>query len=441
MKPAKAEDSKKTSARSNKQPPKSASKSGQSLSFLALLIALAALVLSGYIGWRALPVEQAQPALITGQEQQQTQIARVQARLTEINRELTPIKSGLTEQESRSERLLNRTDSLSKTIQEVAGSTQEGWKLAEVEYLLRLANQRLLMTSDTKAAKALLKSADQLLLELDNYNLFPVREALAEDIASLNSLPDFDQEGLYLRLEALTRQVYQLPLMEREAIQETSEVQSGDSSTPAVTTDNSNWKTIAVSMLKNTWESFVGLFRFTPHREQSITSLLSPEENILIRQNLQLMLEQVKLSVLSRDQAIYNTSLKQAENWIQQYFSLSGPQATAMLEELKDLEKITVKPVTTNISRALELLKSRQLTEALDSEKASVQPIVEPSQTVQEEAPQQNEENSQSAKQPQKNNESTEKQESSPEPLNNQSEPQGQSQPAPAGNPEEEPQA
>ncbi|KEQ18314.1 uroporphyrinogen-III C-methyltransferase [Endozoicomonas numazuensis] len=369
IEPSKKEAAKPASTGSRKQPQKSAPKSGQGLTILALLIAIIALGLSGYIGWRAMPLEQKQPALIEGQEQQQTQIARLQARLTEVNRELSPINTGLNELEDRSKRLLSRTDKLTRSLQEVSGTSQEGWKLAEVEYLLRLANQRLLMSSDTKAAKALLNSADQILLELDNYNLYSMREALAEDIASLNNLPDFDQEGLYLKLEALTRQVYQLPLMEKETLQAPFE-KASEASKPS-STDSSNWQTIALSMLNNTWESFVSLFRFTPDREQTVTSLLSPEENILIRQNLQLMLEQAKLAALSRDQAIYNSSLQQASDWIEKYFSLAGPKATALLDELKSLGAITVKPATTNISRALDLLKSRQVAEPLKSEQAS----------------------------------------------------------------------
>lgn len=373
--PSKKQVSKSTSTGSEKQPQQSASKPGRKLSILALLIAVIALGLSGSIGWRFMQWEQQQPALIAGQEQQQTQIARVQARLTEINGELTPIKTGLDEQQSRSERLLKRTDSLTRSLQELTGNSQDGWKLAEVEYLLRLANQRLLMTSDTHSAKALLNSADQMLLELDNYNLYPVREALAEDIASLNSLPDFDQEGLYLKLEALTQQIDELPLMEKEPLKSASISVSKPSETPSKgapstpSSETTDWQTVALSMLNNTRESFVRLFRFTPDRDQKITSLLSPEENILIRQNLQLMLEQAKLSVLSREQAIYNSSLQQASDWIEKYFSLSGAQATAMLDELKALDKVTVKPVTVNISRALNLLKSSLITETPQNEK------------------------------------------------------------------------
>lgn len=370
--PSRKQESKPTSAGSRKQPQKSASKPGRKLSVLALLLAIIALGLSGGFGWRLIHWEQKQPSLIEGQEQQQTQIARLQARLAEINSDLTPIKTELNEQESRSERLLSRTDSLTKNIQELTGSSQDGWKLAEVEYLLSLANQRLLMSSDIQSAKALLNSADKMLLGLNNYNLYPVREALAEDIASLNSLPDLDQEGLYLKLEALTRQIDQLPLMEKKTLQQPLATVSKSSDMPSAgtpSTETAKWQTVALSMLNNTWESFVSLFRFTPDRDQKITSLLTPEESIIIRQNLQLMLEQAKLSVLSRDQAIYNSSLQQASNWIKKYFPLSGSQATAMLGELEALEKITIKPVTINISRALSLLKSSQLNDTPESKK------------------------------------------------------------------------
>jgi uroporphyrin-3 C-methyltransferase len=381
---------------------------GRGLSVLAIILSLVAIGFSGYIGWRALPLEQNQPALMTGQEQLQAQIARLQARLTEANREITPLKSQLITQQNRSQRLLDRTDNLAQTIQEIAGSSREGWKLAEVEYLLRLANQRLLMTSDIQAAKALLKNADTILLELDDYTLYPVREALAEDLASINSLPDFDQEGLYLRLEALTKEVNSLPLIQKATTDtpETTETEKTEQSPAA-----KDWKTIAQSMLQNTWESFVNLFRFTPNREQAITALLSPEEEVLIRQNLQLLLEQSKLAVLSRDQMVYESSIKQAEKWISHYFTLSGNKTKAVQNELAELSLITVKSTTTNISRALDALK----THLNNAESASSST---PSNT-----PSSNQEGSGHLLQPFKAESSVDEQQSGPEPLSSDQQP------------------
>ena len=335
-----------------------AQKSGQAVTTLALFISIAALILSGYIGWRALPLEKSQPSLITGQEQLQAQIARQQARLTEAVREINPLKTEIISQQERSQRLLQRTDSLSQSVNELAGTSRTGWKLAEVEYLLRLANQRLLMNADTKGAQSLLESADSILVELNDYLYYDVRSALAEDLSLITTLPNFDQEGLYLKLDALSKQIAHLPLLEKTAFEPAHETPS--ETTAETDAESSGWKNVAVNMLKNTVDSFVSLFRFTPDRAQPVKALLPPEEDLLIRQNLQLMLEQTKLATLSRNQTVYDSSLQQSINWINNYFTLSGSAASAMTAELKQLQGVVVKPSLPNITHALDAMKMLQ---------------------------------------------------------------------------------
>ena len=235
------------------------------VALLALLIALTALASTAYIGWRGKTLEDSQPALQSGQEQLQSQIARQQARLTETIQNLSPVDQQIEALQQRNDRLLNRIDVLSRHVRELAGSNRDGWQLAEVEYLLRLANQKLLMTSDVISARALLRDADTILLELDDYSLFPIREALAEDLAVLRMVPHLDQEGIYLRLSALSRQVAVLPLLQPEGFNKPepdSQTEAVSTETLLAETENSGWQTVLLGMLKNTWNSFTSLFRF-----------------------------------------------------------------------------------------------------------------------------------------------------------------------------------
>ncbi len=352
-----AETAKKTATPVAQPQPKSA-KSGRGIAALALVVSISALGLSGYIGWRAMPLEQKQPSLITGQEQLTAQIARQQARLTEAARQLAPLKSQINNQQDRSERLLKRTNGLAQSISELSGTSRSGWKLAEVEYLLRLANQQMLMGADIKAAKKLLNSADVILLDLDDFRLFSVREALAEDTSLLNAIPEFDQQGLYLRLEALSRQVNELPVL-----QKIPSLEPGSSEQNKAVSENSgNWQTIAMGMMENVWNSFSSLFRFTPSRDEPVKALLSPAEDSIIRQNLSLILEQAKLALLTRDQVIYESSLKQATGWIKRNFVLAGTSSGGMVSELIKLQELKITPVQPDISHALVALKEYQMT-------------------------------------------------------------------------------
>jgi uroporphyrin-3 C-methyltransferase len=51
-----------------------------------------------------------------------------------------------------SSRLVSRMDDLSRKVVRLQGSDRNDWLLAEAEYLLRLANQRLLTMRDVKSA-------------------------------------------------------------------------------------------------------------------------------------------------------------------------------------------------------------------------------------------------------------------------------------------------
>ncbi|UYM17992.1 uroporphyrinogen-III C-methyltransferase [Endozoicomonas euniceicola] len=338
------------------------------VALLALLMALTALTSTAYVGWRGKALEDRQPALQSEQEYLQSQIARQQARLTETIQTLSPVEQQIEALQQRNDRLLNRIDVLSRHVRELAGSSRDGWQLAEVEYLLRLANQKLLMTSDVISARTLLQDADNILLELDDYSLFPVREALAEDLAVLRMVPHLDQEGIYLRLSALSHQVDKLPLLQPEGFNGTTPVNRTEAlpakvlstEAPATETESSGWQSVLLDMLKNTWDSFTGLFRFTTDRTSPAMPLLTAEDNLLMRQNLKLLIEQVKLALLAREQGIYDESLQQAQSWVQRYFEMSGDTSLGMLKELQSLSSVTVSPKLPNINRALDAIEQFQ---------------------------------------------------------------------------------
>ena len=92
-------------------------------------------------------------------------------------------------------------------VRELMGPAREDWLLAESEYLLRLASQRLLMDRDVPSAIALIKSADDILADARGLKIFELRASLAEDLASLGAVAELDTEGIFLRLNALISRV------------------------------------------------------------------------------------------------------------------------------------------------------------------------------------------------------------------------------------------
>ncbi len=362
-------DSSKTPGNESKPEKKTATRNenkgtGKGLAGFALLISACALGLSGYIGWRAMPLEQSQPILREGMDQLQTQIARQQARLTTVAQNTSPMKEQLHELQEREARLLSRIDSLATKVRELEGSTRNQWRIAEVEYLLRLANQRLLTVNDVTGALELMGSAEQILGQLDDYSLFPIREALAEDIAVLKSATILNQESIWLRLQAVTDLIPELVILDDGHIADAASVlQSNKVPLPSEKMDTQqagSWQQTIKNMLFDTWHRFTGLFRINTQREQPIEVLLTPEQDQLIRQKMLLLIEQSKLALITGQQVVYQNSLEQAYSWLNRYFMLGGSVSNQLAEELSGLQRLSITSRMPSIHRSLDALKEHQ---------------------------------------------------------------------------------
>ena len=293
-----------------KQPEKKA-RSGRGIAALAILLALVAILLAGYIGWRGLPVEKKQPGLVAGVSELQSQLARQQAKLADTSSSTFDLKHEVVELDQREKRLLERVDSLSRRVRELEGSSRDQWQLAEVEYLLRLANQRLLMGDNVSASEGLLISADGILSRLDDYSLFPVRQALAEDLAELKAGGSFDKETTYLRLTTLSNLIPSLVLLDEQRLN--SPLPAKAVTTTISESNAETWQEKIKVALMEVWLEFVGLFRINTSSDEPVEMLLSFEQEQAVRQNLRLMIEQAKLAILTREQGVYQDSLEQAE--------------------------------------------------------------------------------------------------------------------------------
>ncbi|WP_067515507.1 uroporphyrinogen-III C-methyltransferase [Endozoicomonas ascidiicola] len=369
------------SQKAQKKPVKTNTSSGRSLAGLSLILALGAIGLSGYIAWRAMPIEQNQPLLQESMNLLQAQVARQQARLTTVDETTTGLLERLqnqtTDLEEREERLLSRVDSLSGKVTNLEGSTRNQWHIGEVEFLLRLANQRLLTTNDTASALSLMESADQILDQMNEFSVFQLREALAEDIAVLKSVDVLDQENVWLRLHALTDLIPQLITLDDNQLTENAAAPLGESNSAEITDENTAWQQTIQVILADTWQRFTSLFRVNTDRAKPIEVLLDAEQDLLIRQKLILLLEQSKLALMTEQSVIYQNSLQQTIDWINQYFTLGGETTRRLLTELEALKALPVAPETPKIYRSLEALKDYQNAELendLEPETVSPEP-------------------------------------------------------------------
>ncbi len=224
-------------------------------------------------------------------------------------------------------------------IAQAAPPSERDWKLAEVEYLLRVANHRLLMEQDLSTALGLLQAADGIVEALDDLALHPVRAALADEMLALSKSEGADVQGLYLRLDALKRQLGSLALARpQHRLAELEEAPSEPS-----------------GILEAVAAEFRQLLRFR-RMDAAVKPLLAPEEAVYLELNLRLMLEQAQLATLKRDQVVFDSSLGSAQEWVRRHLDLDDSDVQVTLEALADLRQVALDVPLPDLSGSLNAL-------------------------------------------------------------------------------------
>jgi len=330
------------------KPPKPAKLSGgrrivNALLVLFLLLAIAGL---GVAGWWFYQLQQKEPLVQENLVSQQASIQRLQEQLSEERRERLKQQTALSQTTSELELNIN---SHARRLRELSTTSRTDWLLAEAEYLIRLANQRLITERNTKNATALLITADEILRDLDEVDLIAVRKSLATSITALRMSPGVDREGLYLQLNALSEQLVSLPLIAPE-LRESDKV-----TVDATDVAEDGWRGRLLQGFYRALDGVGELIRVR-RRDAPIEPLLSPEEDQFLRHNLGMMLEQAQLALLREEQAVYQASLVKAQRWLGDYFELNEG-ADRLVEQLSQLEQQNVVQQLPDISGGLEALR------------------------------------------------------------------------------------
>ena len=233
-------------------------------------------------------------------------------------------------------------------LNEGLGTSGEDWLLAEVEYLIRLANQRVLMERDVSGALSLLSSADEIVEQTTGIAAYELRESLAYDIANLKAVSDLDTDGIFLSLSAMVSQVPELRRKQPELSPPTQiQVENGEAQ---------NYYQQFLSLVNNI---FGRVLNSVDYRRDgvAITPLLPPKEEYYLRQNLILKFEMAQLALLRNDQPVYHTSLSEAKLWIVNHFIETDPRTIALVTSLDQLMEVEVDRSLPNISGSLRAVR------------------------------------------------------------------------------------
>ncbi len=253
------------------------------------------------------------------------------------------------EQDTLQKQLNQRLDSHTERLRSLAGTSRSDWLLAEARYLLRLASQRLLVESSTVGAQALLQSADNILLSIDDPELLVIRSAIAQEIIALKLAKDVDRPGIFLQLSALKDQIQSLPLtpFRPESTSINVTVQLADD-------EPKKWYSTALNSFKKVFEELKGFVQIRQH-DQAPELLISEQQQLQTINNLMLMLEQAQYSLLHEEELIYQESLKKAQKWWKNYYSHYSEYEVVNHEINKLLNKEITQTIP-SINRSTKLL-------------------------------------------------------------------------------------
>ena len=318
-------------------------KTGRIVAAFALLVSLVAVGASGYLlymAWLTDPDARFEAAigayhgdLANFQRATAQDVAALREQLAGLGEDLAAQRQALAE----------ARDAMTETVVDnVAGAppAPREWKLAEVEYLLTVANHRLLLQDDAKGAQRLLALSDGVLADLDDPRFHEVRALLAEEQLSLKTFDYADTQGVFLRLEAVKDSLDRLPLRLPEyAAEDDAEESPGDSRD--------------ATLLDAFADRLGGLVRFRRHDGEAIRPLLAPEQAEYLEQHLRLALERAQLAVLRRDQEIFEISLRAARAWLHRFVDPGRTAVAQALRELDELQRIDLDVAPPDISRSL----------------------------------------------------------------------------------------
>lgn len=374
------------------------SRTGLWILWLLLAIAVAGLAYAGWTQMRTHTMAQEQLAAELARQGQRWQAIQndIQHTLSQMDNRQREQQSGWTESLQGVEK---RLEEHSRRLRSLSTTTREDWLLAEVEYLLRLANQRLQMERGTVGALGLLQAADQILLELDDSELFAVRDKLARDITALRLTPSVDRSGLYLQLAALAEQIEQLPEVPRMAVITAGEAEQAEADATTAAAAEIGFIDALQAHFRAAMDKLRHQVRIR-HSEQALEPLLPPAETRYVRQNIRFNLEQAQLAMLREETAIYRHSLQQAEQLLRRYFALQ-PAALLIADQLQELAQNEVVVKLPSISGSLNALQDHIRTLHLLDDRAgrpqldSQQPAQDQSQQSQQRSQQQSQQQSQ----------------------------------------------
>lgn len=276
---------------------------------------------------------------------------------TTVQKQETQIKQLNTQQEAFAQNLKNNTAALENSHNQLQqtlaqlGQNTANWSVEEAIYLVRLANINLYVQYHLPVAIKLLQAAEQQLQGSSEPKILPIRQALVNNITALQSIPQVNIETAIMQLQALLPQLNSLTLKIKNnfviAENEAKEVSHKEFKYP--------W----MNNLYKVGENLRQLIIIRRH-DDIVKSLPSEKQLAYIVQNMGILLQEAQWALLQGDQKLFDSSLNQTKQWLDDYFDTQSSVGQNFLQALNQLSQLKLRPALpelTNLLPELEALR------------------------------------------------------------------------------------
>ncbi len=285
----------------------------------------------------------------------QSELASTQKQLTSVDEDVTGtddvFNKRLAEFSKRQDEKLEITHADLKQailrLQRQLGKTRGDWLMADAEYLLSVANQRLHLMGDLNTTSEALRAADQRLRESGDAAAFKVREQITKEIGALKEVAVNDIVGSYARLQLLIDKVDELTLILPYATKPLAASTAVDKQKE--TTKNPR------SIVNSGLAQLEGLITVR-HSGKEVDKILTVEEAELIKQQLSIKLEMVKIALVQKNKILYEASVNDVLKWLNANFT-KNKKAKIFITELNNLSQSQVYAELPDISLSLKMLR------------------------------------------------------------------------------------
>lgn len=304
------------------------------MSKIPVLLAILSLSCTGYLAYQSfLGINGfiAQSKLNSQQSQKIAALSTDNLRLTQQIKQLTQEQTALKEQVDKTNKTVNNGNMV----------------LYQLNSLISGANQSLLLYHDYASAIKQLNYAKQILTSVSDPLLLQLKINLTTDLDNLQAKNNFDATMLATQLDELYQNIAQLNITAPVAPQNQQD-----------NLPTSAWQRFVM----NVKQSIFGLVKVVKANSDN-AEILVPENELVVRQHLQLDILSARQALLNQNAALWQSSLNDAYNLTQRFFSndLTRQKELLLIQQLREISLGVNQPTLDLTMQAL--IKAQQLSD------------------------------------------------------------------------------